>query len=60
LSLIQASQRSIESKSFQSAQTYIEALRTETPDLPTFDVDKATTILNVPLGKDHGATQKTG
>ena len=71
LLFIQASPRSIESKSLQIAQIYLEALRTETPDievdtldlweadLPAFDGDKAAAKLNVILGKDHDATQKS-
>ncbi len=71
LLFIQASPRSIKSKSLQIAQIYLEALRTETPDmevdtldlweadLPAFDGDKAAAKLNVILGKDHDATQKS-
>ena len=71
LLFIQASPRSTESKSLQIARVYLEALRAETPDvevdtldlwaadLPTFDGDKAAAKLNVILGKDHDAIQKS-
>ena len=71
LLFIQASPRSTESKSLQIARVYLEALRAETPDvevdtldlweadLPTFDGDKAAAKLNVMLGKDHDAIQKS-
>ena len=71
LLFIQASPRSTESKSLQIARAYLEALRAETPevavdtldlweaDLPTFDGDKAAAKLNVILGKDHDAIQKS-
>ena len=71
LLFIQASPRSTESKSLQIARAYLETLRTETPDvevdtldlweadLPTFDGDKAAAKLNVMLGKDHDAIQKS-
>ena len=71
LLFIQASPRSTEFKSLQIARAYLEALRAETPDvevdrldlweadLPTFDGDKAAAKLNVMLGKDHDAIQKS-
>jgi FMN-dependent NADH-azoreductase len=71
LLFIQASPRSTESKSLQIARVYLEALRAETPDvevdtldlweadLPAFDGDKAAAKLNVILGKDHDAIQKS-
>ena len=38
----------------------VDALDLWESDLPAFDGDKATAMLNVILGKDHDATQKSG
>jgi FMN-dependent NADH-azoreductase len=71
LLFIQASPRSTESNSLQIARVYLEALRAEAPDvevdtldlweadLPAFDGDKAAAKINVILGKDHDAIQKS-
>ena len=71
LLFIQASPRRSESASIQIAQTYLEALRQEVPDvevdtldlwradIPQFDGDKVAAKLNVMLGKSHNATQRS-
>lgn len=71
LLFIQASPRREESQSFQIAQSYLDALRAEFPDmeidtlnlwevdLPPFDGDKVSAKLNVMLGKTHDATRKS-
>lgn len=71
LLFIQASPRGMQSKSIQIAETYCSALRQQNPDLnidvlslwdvdlPAFDGDKAAAKINVMLGKEHTAAQKT-
>jgi FMN-dependent NADH-azoreductase len=71
LLFIQASPRGPESKSIQIAETYLDALRAGNPDLevdtvalwetdlPAFDGDKAAAKINVMLGQDQNAVQKT-
>ena len=71
LLFIQASPRGMQSKSIQIAETYLSALREQNPDLnidflslrdvdlPAFDGDKAAAKINVMLGQEHTATQKT-
>jgi FMN-dependent NADH-azoreductase len=71
LLFVQASPRGDQSKSIQVAEAYLDALRTASPglevdtlplwetDLPVFDGDKAAAKINVMLGQDHDAVQKT-
>jgi FMN-dependent NADH-azoreductase len=71
LLFVQASPRGGQSKSVQVAEAYLDALRTANPrlevdtlplwetDLPVFDGDKAAAKINVMLGQDHDAVQKT-
>jgi FMN-dependent NADH-azoreductase len=71
LLFVQASPRGGQSKSIQVAEAYLDALRTANPglevdtlplwetDLPVFDGDKAAAKINVMLGQDHDAVQKT-
>lgn len=71
LLFIQASPRGGQSKSIQVAETYLAALRAGNPDLevdtlslwetdlPVFDGDKAAAKINVMLGQEHDAMQKT-
>ena len=71
LLFIQASPRGEQSKSIQVAQTYLDALKATIPalevdvlplwkaDLPAFDGDKAEAKVNVFLGQEHNAVQKT-
>jgi FMN-dependent NADH-azoreductase len=71
LLFVQASPRGNQSKSIQVAEAYLDALRTASPglevdtlplwetDLPVFDGDKAAAKINVMLGQDHDAVQKT-
>ena len=71
LLFIQASPRGAESKSIQIAETYLDALRVDNPaievdtlplwetELPVFDGDKAAAKVNVMLGQEHNAVQKT-
>lgn len=71
LLFVQASPRGHESKSIQIAETYLDALRAGNPDLevdtialweadlPAFDGDKAAAKINVMLGQDQNAVQKT-
>ncbi|HVY17334.1 MAG TPA: NAD(P)H-dependent oxidoreductase [Rhodopila sp.] len=71
LLFIQASPRGPESKSIQIAETYLGALRGGNPDLdvdvmelweadlPAFDGNKAAAKLNVIVGQDQTAAQKT-
>ncbi len=61
----------MQSKSIQIAEIYLSALREQNPDLnidvlslwdvdlPAFDGDKAAAKINVMLGQEHTATQKT-
>lgn len=71
LLFIQASPRGEQSKSIQVAQTYLDALKATNPALevdvlplwetalPAFDGDKAAAKVNVMLGQEHSAVQKT-
>ncbi len=71
LLFVQASPRGMQSKSIQIAETYLSALREQNPDLnidvlslwdvdlPAFDGDKAAAKINVMLGQEHNAVQKT-
>ena len=71
LLFIQASPRGEQSKSIQVAQTYLDALKAATPalevdvlplwetELPAFDGDKAAAKINVFLGQEQNAVQKT-
>ena len=71
LLFIQASPRGAQSKSTQVAEAYLEALQTATPaleldvlnlwatELPVFDGDKVAAKVNVMLGQEHDAGQKT-
>lgn len=71
LLFIQASPRGEQSKSIQVAETYLAALRAANPrlevdvlalwetELPAFDGDKAAAKVNVMLGHEQSATQKT-
>jgi len=71
LLFIQASPRGDQSKSIQVAQTYLDALKAMNPalevdvlplwetELPAFDGDKAAAKVNVFLGKEQNAVQKT-
>jgi FMN-dependent NADH-azoreductase len=71
LLFIQASPRATQSKSIQIAETYLSTLREQNSDLnidilslwdvdlPTFDGDKAAAKINVMLGQEHTAAQKT-
>ena len=71
LLFIQASPRGEQSKSIQVAQTYLDALKATNPalevdvlplwqtELPAFDGDKAAAKVNVLLGQEQNAVQKT-
>jgi FMN-dependent NADH-azoreductase len=71
LLFIQASPRGDQSKSIQVAQTYLDALKATNPalevdvlalwetELPAFDGDKAAAKVNVFLGQEQNAVQKT-
>ena len=71
LLFVQASPRGRQSKSIQVAEAYLSALRVANPDLgvdtlplwetdlPVFDGDKAAAKINVMLGHEHDAVQKT-
>jgi len=71
LLFIQASPRGEQSKSIQLARTYLGALKVTNPtlevdvlplwetDLPAFDGDKAAAKVNVMLGQEQNAVQKT-
>ena len=71
LFFIQASPRGMQSKSIQIEETYLSALREQNPDLnidvlplwdvdlPAFDGDKAAAKINVMLGQEQTAAQKT-
>ncbi len=71
LLFVQASPRGAESKSIQIAETYLAALRANNPDLevdtielwdadlPAFDGDKVAAKMNVIVGQDHNAAEKT-
>jgi len=71
LLFIQASPRGEQSKSIQVAQTYLDALKATNPalevdvlplwrtELPAFDGDKAAAKVNVLLGQEQSAVQKT-
>ena len=71
LLFIQASPRGDQSKSIQVAQTYLDALKATNPalaidvlplwetELPAFDGDKAAAKINVFLGQEQNAVQKT-
>lgn len=71
LLFIQSSPRGTESKSLALASAYLDALRADTcdvevdtlnlweADLPIFDGDKAAAKLNVMLGRNHDAVQKS-
>ena len=71
LLFIQASPRGEQSKSIQVAQTYLDALKATNPalevdvlplwetELPAFDGDKAAAKVNVILGQEQNAVQKT-
>jgi FMN-dependent NADH-azoreductase len=71
LLFIQASPRGEQSKSINVAQTYLDALKATNPalevdvlplwqtELPAFDGDKANAKVNVFLGQEQSAVQKT-
>jgi FMN-dependent NADH-azoreductase len=71
LLFIQASPRGEQSASIEVAQTYLDALKTTNPtlevdvlplwetDLPVFDGDKVAAKVNVILGQEQNAVQKT-
>lgn len=71
LLFIQASPRGEQSTSIQVAQTYLDVLKATNPtlevdvlplwetDLPAFDGDKAAAKVNVMLGQEQSAVQKT-
>ena len=71
LLFIQASPRGAQAKSTQVAEAYLEALQTATPalevdvlnlwetELPVFDGNKVAAKVNVMLGQEHDACQKT-
>ena len=71
LLFVEASPRGAESKSIQIAETYLAALRANNPDLevdtielwdadlPAFDGDKVAAKMNVIVGQDHNAAEKT-
>ena len=71
LLFIQASPRGEQSKSIEVAQTYLDALKATNPalevdvlplwqaELPAFDGDKANAKVNVFLGQEQSAVQKT-
>ena len=71
LLFIQASPRGEQSKSILVAQTYLDALKATNPalavdvlplwetELPAFDGDKAAAKVNVLLGQEQNAVQKT-
>lgn len=71
LLFIQASPRGEKSKSVQIAQTYLDSLKEKSPalevdilrlwetKLPAFDGDKVAAKINVMIGQEHDAVQKT-
>lgn len=71
LLFVPASPRGAESKSFQIAQTYLDALRAgnpaleidtvdlSDPELPAFDGNKVAAKMNIIRGQSHNAAQQT-